>query len=393
VILPFTNMSGDPEQEYFADGITEDLTTELARKPLLFVISRNSAFTYKGKHVRVEDVSRELGVRYVLEGSVRKVGDRVRITAQLIDATTGGHIWSERYDRDLSEIFALQSEISREIQSAVGGEVIQAELQRVGRQPNRNLSAAEIAYKASYHLFLSTREDNQKARRLYQRALELDPDSALFHAWLGVTYWAEFGQGWSRDPKLLDRAEEQGRRAIALDPTNPYGYMQVGWAHFLRGDSADAIVAAERAIEIAPSFEMGHALRGLALARERQLLEATRSIRRALRLNPLAPPPALLVSMAFVNFAAGRTEEAVEFFERARLTGPENLPVRVALAAYYEQEDQHAKAATVAEEILRVRPDLNAERAMELIPGLETMVSSEELAQYPENLRKAGLPE
>jgi adenylate cyclase len=393
VVLPFANMSGDPEQEYFSDGITEDLTTELARNPFLFVISRNSAFTYKGKSVKVEDVGRELGVLYVLEGSVRKAEGRVRITAQLIDATTGGHLWSERYDRDLSEILALQSEISQEIQAAVGAEVRQAEFERVGRRPTGSLSAAEIAWKGMYHLDRGTREETEKARQLFERAVKLDPGFAPAHAWLGLTYWAEFGNGWNRDPKLLDRAEELGRRAIALDPLHPTGYIQVGWAHFLRGDSAEAIAAAERAIEVAPSFEVGHALRGIALAREGRLIEATRSIRRALRLSPRSPVPALLLSVAYVNFAAGRREEGLDFLERARVAAPESLLPRVLLAGYYEQEGHHAKAAAAAREMLRVVPDLSAERAMELIPGLERMFSSEELAQYPEALRKAGLPE
>jgi adenylate cyclase len=392
VVLPFANLSGDPEQEYFSDGITEDLTTELARNPFLFVISRNSAFTYKGKSVKVEDVGRELGVLYVLEGSVRKAGGRVRVTAQLIDATTGGHLWSERYDRDLSEILALQSEISQEIQAAVGAEVAQAERERVARRPTRSLSAAEITWKAVYHFIRGTRKDNQEARHLFERAVELDPGFAPAHAWLGGTYWGEFASGWSRDPKLLDRAEELGRRAIALDPLHPIGYMAVGWAHYLRGDSAEAIAAAERAIEVAPSFDSGHALRGMALAREGRLVEATRSIRQALRLSPRSPVPVVLQSVAYVNFAAGRREEGVDFLERARAATPDNLIPRVGLAAYYEREGQHAKAAAAVQEMLRVVPDLTAERAMELLPGLERTLSSEDLARFPDTLRKAGLP-
>jgi TolB-like protein/class 3 adenylate cyclase/Tfp pilus assembly protein PilF len=391
-VLPFANLSGDPEQEYFSDGITEDLTTELARNPLLFVISRNSAFTYKGKSVKVEDVGRELGVLYVLEGSVRKVEGRVRITAQLVDATTGGHLWSERYDRELSDILALQSEISQEIQAAVGAEVRRAEFERAGRRPTRGLSAAEIAWKGSYYSLRGTRADNQKARDLFERAVKLDPGYAPAHAWLGDTYWAEFASGWSRDPKLLDRAEELGRRAITLDPLHPLGFLVVGWAHWLRGESTEAIAAAERAIEVAPSFAPGHALRGLALAREGRLIEATRSIRQALRLSPRSPPQEVLISVAYVNFAAGRREEGADFLERARAARPESLVPRVGLAVYYEMEGQHAKAAAAVQEILRVAPDLTAERAMELIPGLERTVSSEELAQYPDNLRKAGLP-
>jgi adenylate cyclase len=391
-VLPFANLSGDREQEYFSDGITEDLTAELARNPLLFVISRNSAFTYKGTHVKVEDVGRELGVLYVLEGSVRKAEGRVRITAQLIDATTGGHIWSESYDRELSDILALQSEISHEIQAAVGPEVWQAEFERVARRPTRSLSAAEITWKANYHWVRVTREDNQKARHLYERALELDPVFAPAHAWLGGTYWAEFGNGWSRDPKLIDRAEELGRRAIALDPLHPSGHMTVGWAHWLRGEMAEAIAAAERAIEVAPSFEGGHVLRGVALARQGRLIEAARSIRQALRLSPRSPFQAVLLSVAYVNFAAGRREEGADFLERARAASPDSLIPRVALAAHYEQEGQHAKAAAVVREMLRVVPDLTAEQAMDLIPGLERTVSSEELAQFPDTLRKAGLP-
>jgi adenylate cyclase len=331
-------------------------------------------------------------VRYVLEGSVRKAEGRVRITAQLIDAATGGHLWSERYDRDLSDILALQSEISQEIQAAVGAEVFQAELERVAQRPTRSLSAAEVTWKGTYHINRGTREDNQKARDLYERAVELDPGFAFAHAMLGGTYWAEFASGWSRDPKLLDRAEEQGRRAIALDPLHPLGYMTVGWAHFLRGESEEALAAAERAIEVAPSYEVGHALRGMVLAREGRLIEATQSIRQALRLSPRSPVPGVLISVAYVNFAAGRREEGADFLERARAANPESLVPRVALAAYYEMEGQHAKAAAVAQEILRVVPDLTAERAMELIPGLERTLSSEELAQYPDTLRKAGLP-
>jgi adenylate cyclase len=392
VVLPFANLSGDPEQEYFSDGITEDLTTELAQNPFLFVISRNSAFTYKGKSVKVEDVGRELGVLYVLEGSVRKAGDRVRITAQLIDATTGGHLWSERYDRDLSDIFALQSEISQEIQAAVGAEVAHAQLERVAQRPTRSLSAAEIMWKGLFHLKRGTREDNQKARHLFERAVELDPGFAPVHAGLGMTYWAEFGQGWNRDPKLLNRAEELGRRAVALDPLHPHGYMQIGWAQFFRGDLVQAIAAAERAIQVAPSFETGHALRGVALARQGRPIEATQSIRQALRLSPRSPFPVLLLSVAYVNLAVGRSEEGVEFLERARAAAPESLLPRVLLAAYYESQGQHAKAAAAVREMLGVAPDLTAERAMELIPGLERVFSSEELAQFPDDLRKAGLP-
>jgi adenylate cyclase len=385
-------MSGDPEQEYFSDGITEDLTTELARIRRLFVISRNSAFTYKGEPVKVEDVGRELGVRYVLEGSVRTVGDRVRITAQLIDATTGGHLWSERYDRDLSEIFALQSEIAEGIFLAVDVEIGAAEAQRLARKPSENLTAIEAVWKGIYHLNRVTREDNEKARRLFERVLEFDPGYADAHAYLGDTYLIEFANGWSSDAKLLDRAEELARRAIALDDSQPAGHQIMAWVHLRRGNLAEAITAAERVIALAPNWEWGHAARGLALAQEGRFLEASGAMRRALRLNPRASS-ALLGMVARVNFAVGRREKAVEQLERLRMANPDNITSRAFLAAYYGREGLPDKASAAAAEILRISPDFNVARARALAGGWENAIGPQEFAAYMEALRKAGLPE
>jgi adenylate cyclase len=187
VVLPFDNMSGDPEQEYFSDGLTEDLTTELARHPFLFVIARNSAFVYKGRRVNVQDVGRELGVRYVLEGSVRKAGDRVRVTAQLIDATKGGHVWSEAYDRELSDIFAIQSDISEEILVAVQGKIEVAEFQRVERKPPRDLTWNDALWRGIYHSRLGTRVGNAKVRQFFEKAIEIDPHLSQPYALSGNT--------------------------------------------------------------------------------------------------------------------------------------------------------------------------------------------------------------
>jgi len=390
-VLPFTNMSADPEQEYFSDGITEDLTTALAGTPLLFVISRNSAFTYKGKAVKVEDVGRELGVRYVLEGSVRKAGDRVRITAQLIDAITGGHLWSRRYDRDLSDIFALQSEIAEEILVAVGVEIGAAEAQRLARKPTESLTAVDAMWKGSYHLNRLTRKDNEEAVLLFERAIELDPSFAIAHAFLGTAYGVRRAAGWSSDANLLDRAEELGRRAIELDPSGAFGYDTIAWVNLYRGNTAEALAAAERAIERAPNYEFAHAARGLALAADGRFLEATRSIRQALRLNPRAPT-ALLVSVAWVNYLVGRREEAVEMWERVREASPDLIGALIPLAAHYEQEGQHDRASGVVEEILRVRADYTVQEDLDRLPGLKRAVGSEEFAQFTDALRKAGLP-
>jgi adenylate cyclase len=391
-VLPFENMSADPEQEYFADGITEDLTTELARIQHLFVISRNSAFTYKGKPVKVEDVGRELGVRYVLEGSVRKAGDHVRITAQLIDATTGGHLWSERYDRDLSEIFVLQSEIAEEVLIAVDLEIQAAERQRLSRKSSEELTTVDALWKGFYHLNRLTRKDNEEARRLFERVLDLDPGHADAHAHLGNTYLVEFAHGWSSDAKLLDMAEELARRAIALDDSQPGGHQVMGWVHLSRGNLSEATAAAERVIALTPNSEYGHAVRGLALARGGRFLEASGAMRRALRLNPRAPST-LLGFVAFVNFAAGRTEKAVEQLERVRMANPDNINSRTVLAAYYGREGQTGKASAAVAEILRINPDFSVARARELYAGWEDAIGPQEFAAYREALGKAGLPE
>ena len=390
-VLPFANMSGDPEQEYFSDGITEDLTTELARSRYLFVISRNSAFTYKGKAVKIEDVGRELGVRYVLEGSVRKAGGRVRITAQLIDATTGGHLWSGRYDRDLSDIFAVQSEIAEQILGAVDVEIGAAESRRLARKPSESLTAVDAFWRGLYHIQRSTREDNQEARRLFEHAIELDPGYAGAHALLGSTYATELANGWSSDETLRDRAEELARRAIALDDTNPVGHMTMAWVHLNRGNSGEAIAAADRVLQLAPNWSFAHAARGLALLQQAQFLEASRSVRRALRLNPRAPT-GLRMSLAQVNFAAGRRVEAVAQLEHLRKANPDHIASRVVLAAHYEREGRHGQASTAVGEILRVNPDFDVDRAEAMFPNAEQVFGTQEFAEIVDALRTAGLP-
>lgn len=214
VVLPFTNMSGDPEQEYFSDGITEDLITDLSRSPRLFVIARNSAFTYKGRAVNVEDVGRELGVRYVVEGSVRKDSERIRVTAQLIDATTDFHVWSERYDRELADLFSVQSELAEQIMGAVGTEIRAAEIERIRRKPTTNLTAHDLVMRAIHHYMKFTRKDHERARELLERAIELDPRYAAAHAMLSGIDAVAYSNFWSLDPTV----PESGRGACRARP-------------------------------------------------------------------------------------------------------------------------------------------------------------------------------
>jgi adenylate cyclase len=217
VVLPFVNMSNDPEQEYFSDGITEDITTDLSKIASLFVISRNSAFTYKGKSVKVQDVSKEMGVRYVLEGSVRKANDRVRITAQLVDGTTGGHLWSERYDRPLKDIFVLQDEIRQKVVFALKVKLTPDEQERFRRAPTDNLEAYDSLSRGREYAYRFTKEAHAQALQLYEQAIELDPKYAAAYAALSGIYSWEWIVQWSSNLQSLERAFELAQKAVALE--------------------------------------------------------------------------------------------------------------------------------------------------------------------------------
>ncbi|MBI3303901.1 MAG: guanylyl cyclase, partial [Deltaproteobacteria bacterium] len=233
-VLPFTNMSSDPEQEYFSDGITEDLITDLSRLSGLFVIARNSVFFYKGKAVKVEEISRELGVRYVLEGSVRKADNRVRITAQLVDATTGHHLWVERYDRPLKDIFALQDEIVQKIVTTLKLQLMLWEQGILVRKRTDNLEAYDYFLRGWAYYLRFTKEAHAQARQMFEKALELDPEYAVVYAWLGDAHWMEWANQWSQDPQNLERAFELAQRAAALDDSLPDAHMELGILYLWR---------------------------------------------------------------------------------------------------------------------------------------------------------------
>jgi adenylate cyclase len=353
VVLPFDNMSGDPEQEYFADGITEDLTTDLSRNPRVFVIARNSAFTYKGRPVRIEDVGRELGVRYAVEGSVRKAGGQVRINAQLIDATSGLHLWSERYDRELADIFGLQDEIVAAILDSVGVEIQTEEMARARRKPTEHLSA----YDAAQHL-------------------------------LGSANSLEYNMAWDLDPGLLDRAEAQARRCLELDPSIPTCHSALVSPELARGNLAAAIRHAERAIELAPSHWGGHFSLGLARLREGQPLLAIQSWKRGIRLNPGSEAHNGL--LAFAIYRAGREREAVEIWERVRAANPDIIPGRILLANHYEAKGHHSKARALVEEIRAVNPNLAVPHIADILAV--RALGPQYVTRIQENLQNAGLP-
>jgi adenylate cyclase len=387
VVLPFLNLSDDPEQEYLADGITEEVTSDLAGISLVFVISRSSAFTYKGATVNVAEVSRELGVRYVVEGSVRKVGERVRITVQLIDATRDVHVWSERYDRELGDLLDLQSEISEQILGALGVQIYGAEIARLRRKPTQSLSAYEAYIRGSGHWGRTTQEGLVEARSHFERAIELDPEFAVAHAALAVASSGDSLVRCPSDLKPSPRVRELAERAVALDPFEPMAHVALANLALVEGRTADAVAAAERAVERAPSMDLAQFLLGSALLLAGRPLEAIEPFRRALRLSPRPPAP-YLGFLGVANYLVGRHERAAEFWEKARAANLELWGARVWLAVHYEASGQHERAHSIVQELLRRHPDCNAQWVSTILgrtPGGPP--------DLRENLIRAGLPE
>jgi adenylate cyclase len=360
-VLPFANMSDDTRQEYFSDGITDDLTTALSRLPDLFVIARTSAFTYKGKAVKVQEISQQLGVRYVLEGSVRKADNQVRITAQLVDATTGGHIWAEHYDRALRDIFSLQDEIVRKIVTTLK---LQLTLQEQGvlvRKTTDNLEAYDDVLRGMESLGAGTKEANVKARQMFERAVELDPQYASAYASIGWTYLMEWISQWSTDPQTLERAYELAQRAVALDDSAPEAHRMLGQIYLYKGQHDQALAEAERAIALDPNSAEQYEGLALILRFSGRPTEAVESIEKAMRLNPHYPPDYLLV-LGLAYCQAGRYDDAISAQKAALSRNPNLLGSHICLAACYTMAGRDEAARAQIKELLRLNPDFSFER-------------------------------
>jgi len=319
-VLPFDNMSGDPEQEFFADGMAEEIITALSHYRWFFVIARNSSFTYKGRAVDVTQVARELGVRYVLEGSVRKAGNRVRVNAQLIDATTGSHIWAERYDRELEDIFALQDEITETIVAAIEPELGAFERERAHRKPPENLDAWGSYQRGLWHLFDDVKRDAlAEAKRLFRRACELDPEFAAAHAELGYAHVAEIIRGLTTDLKAsLDQAADAAERAVALDPRDPAARVALGRVLTFRHSHERAIAEMEAALALNAGFDRGHYGLGMALLYGGRPEESIPQFEKGIRQSPRSPvlwAYWMMLGLAYINLE--KYEEATASFEKA----------------------------------------------------------------------------
>jgi adenylate cyclase len=390
-VLPFENLSGDPEQEYFADGIAEDLITRLSAAGWGFpVIARNSSFVYKGQAVDVKQVSRELGVRYVVEGSVRKVGNRVRISAQLIDAATGAHVWAETYDRELRDIFAVQDEITQAIVGSINPALREAELARVARKEPRNLDAYDLATRGWWHWFKLAQEENAKARLLFERAIELDPQSSSAFVGLAYTHYGDVAFQWTDTPaESVSEMMRAARRSVELDANDARAQLALSLAYRRARQPDEMIAAAERAVELDPSFALAHAFLGSFLASHGRLEEGLASAEKAIRLSPRDPQLWFyFTQLAVVHFRARRYEDVVEWTRRSIRGNPRFSYNRAILAAAYAHLGRLDEARAEVEELLRVQPGFSLAFARE-----RSVSDPEYRDHYLDGLRKAGLKE
>jgi adenylate cyclase len=387
-VLPFTNMSGDAEQEYFTDGMTEDLITDLSKISALFVIARNSSFAYKGKSVKVQEIGRDLGVRFVLEGSIRKSGNRVRITAQLIDAESAGHLWAERFDRDLTDIFATQDEVVEKIVRALAVTLTQGEAQRLRRRGTANIEAYETWLRARELLSRSTREAVAQAKAMYHRAIEIDPNFAAPHAGLSLATISEYVSDWAADPAAaLDEAERWARRAGELNDHEPVSHMALGNVLLWRRNLEGALAECRRMIALDPNFAQGHSATGLALMYAGQPAEALEAFAIATRLDPHYAS-IVLHFIAQANFSLGRYEAAAELLLKRIARTPATDSSRMMLAACYGHLGRADEARAAWAGLLKVNPDFSLEQRARVLPYKDPR----DFARITDGLAKAGLP-
>jgi adenylate cyclase len=388
-VLPFQNMSGDPEQEYFADGMVEEIITALSRFKWLFVIARNSSFTFKGKAVDIKQVGRELGVRYVLEGSVRKAAGKVRITGQLIDAVTGAHIWADRFERDLTDVFALQDELTVAVVSAVQPKLLQTEIEMATRRRPENLTAYDLSLRARKQYNLATGESFAEALKLARRALDLDPGCILAAVWAASAHVNNVGWGYSIDPQF-DRNEaiRLVRLALSLDEHNEEALGVAGWvtAWFV-GDCETAIDFADRAVACNPNSASAWRRRGWVYRTADQHEEAIGSWERGIRLDPLDPGHHVtLTGIGQSLIELRRFDEAVAITKKALRQNSSYPGTHRALASGLAHLGRDAEAHEAATRLLEVDPTFT-------MTSWIARGNVSNLLLLNEGLRKAGLPE
>jgi adenylate cyclase len=388
-VLPFDNMSKSPEQEYFSDGMTEEIITALSKVPNLFVIARKSTFSYKGKPVKIRQVAEELGVRYVLEGSVRMAGDRVRVTAQLIDSIKGHHLWAERYERELKDTFALQDEITGNILSALMVKLTRGEQATIHHKGTDNLEAYLKVLQARWYLNSRTKEGDFQARQLAEEVMAMDPGYASSYIILAYCHIHEVFFGWSKSPKKsLEQAFKLAQKAIALDKSSPNCYALLSSIYMFQKQYEKAIAEAERAIALDPNADGAYSQLGTVLQMVGRQQEAIAPLEKAIRLNPMAP------SIYFRRLGTayrdiGRYEEAIVQLKKAINLSPDSLYPHSALAATYSLAGRDEEARAEVSEVLRIQPEIT----LGIIAKRVAYKNKADIDRIINALRKAGLPE
>ncbi len=366
-VLPFTNLSGDPQQEYFSDGVTGELITHLSRLPSLFVIASTSSFAYKGKSIKLQDVARQLGVKYVLEGTVNKAGDQLRVTARLADATTGAELWAEDYDRPLGNIFSLQDEIVGRIATTMNLQLSLLENGtriRISRRTD-NLEAYDNLLRAMAYWVAETKDGDEKARRALNKAIALDPKYADAYAWLGFIYFSDFNNQWDRDPHLLDRIFQTAQQAVALDDSNSVAYSMLGVAYmFAKRDYDQGITAAQHAVAIDPNFAWGYGCLAWMLEVSGRPAEAVEAAEKAIRLDPLNRAVYSLYE-GFAYAFMGRYGDAISSLKEYLARYPNLIGARIVLIACYIELGRTGEARAEAAEVMRINPGFSLEKQRE----------------------------
>lgn len=389
-VLAFQNISGDPEQEYFADGLAEDIITGLSRQRWFFVIARNSTFTYKGKPIDIRQIARELGVRYLLEGSVRKAAGKVRVTGQLIDAANGVHLWADRYDREMADVFAIQDDITNRVIDSVGSQIVAAEAARIRRKPPQSIDAWDFVIQALPHMWRASADEQRRAQDLLRQAIAIDPDYAHAHALLGWTHVSLFnlvvGQPLN---EFVDQALEVGMRAVSLDGDEPWAHLVLGLGHSRRRRPERAVTHLSNAISLNPSFALAYAGLGYALACGSEPERGLQSLEQALRLSPRDPFLAFYAPTVryMALFALERYEEAVAVCRSTAELYPDHvgcwrlMTVSLGLLGRIDEAKQ-ALAHTRS-----LQPDLSLNH----VEKNTVYVDPADRARFLQGLRKAGL--
>jgi TolB-like protein/cytochrome c-type biogenesis protein CcmH/NrfG len=387
-VLPFTNMSGDPEQEYFSDGISEDIITALSKLRWFFVIARNSSFIYKGKSVHLKQIGEELGVGYVVEGSVRKSGERVRITVQLNDVATGSHIWAERYDRDLADVFALQDEITEAIVAAIEPQLYAAESFRAQRKPPDSLDAWDLVMRALSHYWRVTRQDNVVAQALLEKAIAIDPNYGQALGVLATSYTFGAHMGWAERAASVPIAKRAALAAIAADSEDPWAHNALACVYMFERRFEESLAEFEVALRLNPNFSLAQGYYGLALSYCGRVDEALEAAKRALRLSPRDPFSAIFYGIAaYAKFVGRNYAEAMRLSRAAIRQRADFVGGHRVLTAAAGMAGEAEIAAAALQELRRAQPNISlAWIASEMPIGSDT-----ERAHYVEAFRRAGL--